>query len=51
LLEQKPLFELFSDTKLPVRLMESCAMYPKKSRSGLYGLRPLSTPRSGSIAH
>jgi hypothetical protein len=51
LLEQKPLFQLFSDTKLPVRLLESCAMFPKKSRSGLYGLRPLSTPRSGSIPH
>jgi len=45
LLEQKPLFELFSGTQLPVRLMESCAMYPKKSRSGLYGLRPLSTSK------
>ncbi len=51
LLEQKPLFQLFSDTELPVRLLESCAMYPKKSRSGLYGLRPLSTPRSGTISH
>lgn len=45
LLEQKPLFELFSGTQLPVRLMESCAMYPKKSRSGLYGLRPLSNSK------
>jgi len=44
--EQKPLFELFSDTDLPVRLLDSCAMFPKKSRSGLYGLRPLSAPRS-----
>ena len=51
LLEQKSLFELFSDTKLPVRLLESCAMFPKKSRSGLYGLRPLSSPRSGSLAN
>jgi len=51
LLEQKSLFELFSDTKLPVRLLESCAMFPKKSRSGLYGLRPLSSPRSGSLPH
>jgi hypothetical protein len=51
LLEQKPLFQLFSDTDLPVRLLESCAMYPKKSRSGLYGLRPLSSPRSGTVAH
>lgn len=41
--EQRPLFELFDDTDLPVRLLESCAMFPKKSRSGLYGLRPLST--------
>ncbi len=48
LLEQRPLFELFSDTEIPVRLLESCAMFPKKSRSGLYGLRPLSTVRSGS---
>lgn len=46
LLDQKVLFELFSDTELPVRLLKSCAMYPKKSRSGLYGLRPLSSPRS-----
>lgn len=45
LTEQRPLFELFSDTQLPVRLLESCAMSPKKSRSGLYGLRPLSIPR------
>ena len=51
LLEQKRLFQLFSGTELPVRLLESCAMFPKKSRSGLYGLRPLSTPRSGSIPH
>ena len=51
LLEQKPLFQLFSDTKLPVRLLESCAMFPKKSRSGLYGLRPLSTPRAGVSLH
>jgi len=46
LLGQKPLFELFSDTVLPVQLMDSCVMFPKKSRSGLYGLRPLSSPRS-----
>ncbi|NQU62232.1 MAG: hypothetical protein HQ512_13965 [Rhodospirillales bacterium] len=46
LLEQKPLFELFAETELPVRLLESCAMFPKKSRSGLFGLRPLAKPRS-----
>ncbi len=39
--EQAGLFALFEDAPLPVRLMESCAMIPKKSRSGLYGLRPL----------
>ncbi len=51
LLEQKSLFQLFEDTELPVRLLDSCAMFPKKSRSGLYGLRPLSSPRSGPIQH
>jgi len=49
LLEQKSLFELFSDTDFPVELLESCAMLPKKSRSGLYGVRPLSSPRSSLI--
>ncbi|MCZ6859269.1 MAG: hypothetical protein O7I42_03145 [Alphaproteobacteria bacterium] len=39
--EQAGLFALLEDAPLPVRLMESCAMLPKKSRSGLYGLRPL----------
>ncbi len=39
--EQEGLFALLADVALPVRLMESCAMLPKKSRSGLYGLRPL----------
>lgn len=39
--EQAGLFDLFEGARLPVRLLESCAMIPKKSRSGLYGLRPL----------
>ncbi len=39
--EQAGLFALLADVTLPVRLLESCAMLPKKSRSGLYGLRPL----------
>ncbi len=39
--EQAGLFALLEDAPLPVRLLESCAMIPKKSRSGLYGLRPL----------
>ena len=51
LLEQKVLFELFSDTELPVQLLESCAMLPKKSRSGLYGLRPISSPRASLNKH
>lgn len=38
--EQEPFFGLLNDTSPPVRLLESCAMWPKKSRSGLYGLRP-----------
>jgi hypothetical protein len=39
--EQAGLFALFEDAPLPVRLLDSCAMVPRKSRSGLYGLRPL----------
>ena len=39
--EQAGLFSLLEAAPLPVRLLESCAMIPKKSRSGLYGLRPL----------
>ena len=39
--EQAALFGLLDGAPLPVRLLESCAMIPKKSRSGLYGLRPL----------
>ncbi len=40
--EQADLFRLFEGAPLPVRLLESCAMLPKKSRSGLYGLLPSS---------
>jgi len=36
--EQRQLFEIFEGVDLPVRLLESCAMMPKMSRSGLYGL-------------
>ena len=39
--EQAALFTLLDGAPLPVRLLDSCAMIPKKSRSGLYGLRPL----------
>jgi hypothetical protein len=38
--EQRQLFKTFDDVDLPVQLMESCAMFPKMSRSGLYGLVP-----------
>lgn len=39
LTDQKPLLSLFDPFSLSVRLLESCAMVPKMSRSGLYGLR------------
>jgi len=40
--EQQQLFRAFEDVELPVRLLDqSCAMMPKMSRSGLYGLTPL----------
>jgi len=38
--EQRRLFELFGGAALPVTLMESCAMLPKMSRSGLIGVGP-----------
>ena len=38
--DQKPFFALFEPAELPVALLESCAMTPKMSRTGLFGLRP-----------
>ena len=38
--DQKPLFAIFGQAPLPVELLESCAMTPKMSRTGLFGLRP-----------
>jgi hypothetical protein len=38
--EQRALFALFGDAALSVRLLESCAMLPKMSRSGIVGLIP-----------
>ena len=38
--EQRSLFALFGDATLPVHLLDSCAMLPKMSRSGLVGLVP-----------
>jgi hypothetical protein len=49
-LEDQPrLFGLFGRAPLPVELMASCAMAPKLSRSGLYGVAPLhvSPPQVG----
>ena len=42
--EQAALFGLFGGSKLPATLMESCAMSPKMSRSGFYGIAPLQSP-------
>ena len=40
-LENHPeLFAALGDGELPVRLMPSCAMFPKLSRSGLFGVAP-----------
>jgi|GEM_PF-352586 len=44
--EQRQLFKTFDDVELPVQLMESCAMFPKMSRSGLYGLVPENRPKN-----
>ncbi len=38
--DQRQLFSVFDDVDLPVRLLDSCAMMPKMSRSGVYGLVP-----------
>jgi len=38
--DQKPLFDVFDVERLPIELLESCAMLPKMSRSGLYGITP-----------
>jgi hypothetical protein len=38
--QQREIFDLFSGHELPVQLLSSCAMTPKMSRSGIYGLVP-----------
>jgi hypothetical protein len=38
--EQPALFRVFGDAPLPVELLESCAMLPKLSRSGLFSVAP-----------
>ncbi len=40
LAQQQALFRLFDGNPLPVTLMSSCAMMPKMSRSGVFGLSP-----------
>ncbi len=40
LTDQAPLFKLLDDDSIPVKLLESSAMLPKMSRSGLFGLIP-----------
>lgn len=42
--DQKPLFALFNNTELPVAMLDSCAMLPRMSRTGLYGLVPMLIP-------
>ena len=50
-LEAQPtLFGLFDGAELPVTLMSSCAMQPKLSRSGLYGIAPLPLASTASRA-
>jgi len=41
--EQATLFAAFDGAELPVSLMASCAMQPKMSRSGLFGVAPVSS--------
>lgn len=48
--EQPKLFGLLGEGELPVTLMQSCAMNPKMSRSGMYGIAPLLVTNSGSRA-
>lgn len=43
---QRTLFAAFGDAGFPVRLMDSCAMIPKMSRSGIFGLNPPVSPTS-----
>ena len=40
--QQQMLFRIFKNDPINIRLLESCAMMPKLSRSGIYGLLPAS---------
>ncbi|MGD9920149.1 MAG: hypothetical protein AB7V13_01720 [Pseudorhodoplanes sp.] len=46
--DQKPFFKLFEGIDLPVELLESCAMMPKMSRTGLFGLRRCAEPNQNA---
>jgi len=46
--QQRELFALFAGHPIPVTLMESCAMKPKMSRSGLYGVLPAGGTRTAA---
>jgi len=48
--EQPTLFAALGGTDLPASLMSSCAMQPKMSRSGLFGVAPLS-PKPHMAGH
>lgn len=39
--QQKNFFDIFRSVSVPVTLLDSCAMMPKMSRTGFFGLRPL----------
>lgn len=39
--QQEQMFAAFDGIALPVRLMQSCVMLPKMSRTGLFGLAPV----------
>ncbi len=41
--EQPALFAVFGDAPLPVSIMRSCAMQPKMSRSGMFGIAPVAS--------
>lgn len=48
--DQRELFALLEGAVLPVTLMASCAMFPKLSRSGLFGVAPTHPPGFQAVA-
>lgn len=45
--EQREFFAIFRSIILPVALLDSCAMMPKMSRTGFFGLRPQTKMENG----